>query len=397
MNITHTTTASGTDAGTGEIHKAQWNEAHTVTGTDAIAGIAPWQIPIDVYTPHGNTNWSNLTGGQLNGLDIYSSGAQNDEIWWYIGVPAGTYDIVLWYVKAANQGIYSVRVDDVQVGTIDGYNGSTTNANKSTISGVTIAAGKRKISLKMATKNGSSSNYYGEINALILNRTAGTDVLSTSRYPLDRYAIDTTYGTHFDTGALPGIFTRRNFTSGAESYQQGPDATYMRIAFNGRAVGDGYFESAPAGDWTFATAFIPRFYDAVAARLFGIAVVDTAGTGVWLSYGNGSPQAFDLLQLTTYTTYGGSYVEAGYNGASPNISYMSNDVPSMHRKMWLSLRKSGTNYYASFSLDGELWGVESSALSWAGTVDRIGLLYGPLSGSTLTNGYVDMDWFNKIA
>lgn len=215
--------------------------------------------------------------------------------------------------------------------------------------------------------------------------------------PLDQYSIDGTYGDHFTAASLSGSWTRRNFTSGAESYQQGPNSTYMRIAFTGRAVGDGYFRTAPAGDWTFAMAFVPRFYDAIAAKLFGIAVVDTAGTGVWLAYGNGSPAAFDLLQLTTYTTYGGNYVEAGYNGANPNVSYVSPpDVPSMHRKMWLRLRKSGTNYYGSFSLDGELWGVESSALAWAGTVDRVGFIYGPLSTGTLTNGYVDMDWFNKI-
>jgi len=33
LSITHTTTATGTDAGNGSIHKAQWNEAHTLTGT----------------------------------------------------------------------------------------------------------------------------------------------------------------------------------------------------------------------------------------------------------------------------------------------------------------------------------------------------------------------------
>src|SRR5678815_976597 len=30
MGITHATTATGTDAGTGDIHKAQWNAAHIV-------------------------------------------------------------------------------------------------------------------------------------------------------------------------------------------------------------------------------------------------------------------------------------------------------------------------------------------------------------------------------
>ena len=31
MSITHATTATGTDAGTGDIHKAEWNATHTVT------------------------------------------------------------------------------------------------------------------------------------------------------------------------------------------------------------------------------------------------------------------------------------------------------------------------------------------------------------------------------
>lgn len=227
-----------------------------------------------------------------------------------------------------------------------------------------------------------------------------TTVMGTSirSNPLDRYAINATYGDDYTAAALSGIWTRRNFTSGAESYQQGPEATYMRIAFTGRANGDGYFQPAPAGDWTFACAFIPRFYDQLANHLWGIAVIDTNGTGVWLAEGNGTPAAIDLLQLTTYSSYGGSYVEAGYNGAAPNVSYLSPSEPSsMHKKIWLRLRKSGTNYYGSFSLDGELWGVESSALAWAGTVDRIGWILGPLSAGTITNGYIDLDWFNKIA
>lgn len=32
MGITHATVATGTDSGTGEIHKLQWNEAHDVSG-----------------------------------------------------------------------------------------------------------------------------------------------------------------------------------------------------------------------------------------------------------------------------------------------------------------------------------------------------------------------------
>ncbi|CAB5222532.1 hypothetical protein UFOVP378_11 [uncultured Caudovirales phage] len=31
IQVTHTTVATGTDAGNGEIRKAQWNEAHTIS------------------------------------------------------------------------------------------------------------------------------------------------------------------------------------------------------------------------------------------------------------------------------------------------------------------------------------------------------------------------------
>lgn len=252
------------------------------------------------------------------------------------------------------------------------------------------------MSIKHAKQSGLPADA-GNANEVEPTDWYAAHVITGGLWPLDRYAIDGTYGDDFTAASLSGSWTRRNFTSGAETYQVGPEGTYMRVAFNGRAIGDGYFRTAPAGDWTFATAFIPRFYDGSGVKLFGIAVVDTNGTGAWFSFGNGTPQAFDLLSLTTYTTYGGSYVEAGYNGANPSVSYMVNDIMTYQRKIWLSLRKSGTNYYAAFSVDGEVWGVESSALAWAGTVDRVGLIYGPLSTGTLTNGYIDIDWFNKIA
>lgn len=37
VTVTHTTVATGTDAGNGEIRKAEWNEAHTLTGTVPVA------------------------------------------------------------------------------------------------------------------------------------------------------------------------------------------------------------------------------------------------------------------------------------------------------------------------------------------------------------------------
>lgn len=146
----------------------------TLVSSGAGSGVEPWHIPIDVFSPLGQTNWTtlNYNSTEINSADIYSSGAQNDEIYWDIGASGGTWTIVLWYVKSANQGIYTVSIDGVSVGTIDGYAAGTTYNNKSSITGVSITAGQRRLKLQMATKNGSSSGYFGEINNLTLNRTA---------------------------------------------------------------------------------------------------------------------------------------------------------------------------------------------------------------------------------
>lgn len=206
-----------------------------------------------------------------------------------------------------------------------------------------------------------------------------------SPMPLDRYAIDGTYGDDFTAASLDGKWTRRNFTSGAETYQLGIEATYMRVAMTGRAVGDGYFQTAPAGDWTFMLVNVQRFLSS-SRGLFNLCVINSVGTGL----GNGffeSPNAFIVAGITTYTTYSGSFQQ------EPN-SQMSSTYDS--RKLWQTLRKSGTNYYGAYSFDGELWSPETPAFSSAITVDRIGIMWHPL-GAMVSTVVADIDSFNKIA
>lgn len=210
----------------------------------------------------------------------------------------------------------------------------------------------------------------------------------SSGYALDTYAIDGTYGDDFTGSSLSGIWTRRNFTSGAESYQLGKSSTYTRIAMTSRASGDGYFQTAPAGDWTFAMAFVPRSFSAFS---WAVAVINSSGTGCCVSLADvGSGQAaVAVLGVTTYSTYSGSF-------SSNTTSTGWNLVSYNEAKVWLALRKSGTNYYASASRNGEIFGPESAAFSSAITVDRVGMIVNPQSGIT-TTATVDVDWFNKIA
>jgi hypothetical protein len=66
------------------------------------------------------------------------------------------------------------------------------------------------------------------------------------------------------------------------------------------------------------------------------------------------------------------------------------------RKTWHRLRKSGTDYYGSYSLNGETWSNETPAFSSGITVDRVGMFFEPQATLT-TTAYFDVDLFNKIA
>lgn len=200
-------------------------------------------------------------------------------------------------------------------------------------------------------------------------------------FDLDSYALDGTYGDDFTTASLSGIWTRRNFTSGAETRQFGPMQTYMRIDTTGRSPGDAYLQTAPAGDWTFAIAYVPRIDVEVAV---GLACVDSSGTGVLAQFYT-SPVAVIVIGVTTYSTYAGTFAQA----ASRNDPLWLKEC-----KHWLYLRKSGTDYFSAYSTDGEVWSDETAAYSSAHTVNRVGILLSPIGSIPII---IDIDWFNKIA
>jgi hypothetical protein len=131
---------------------------------------------------------------------------------------------------------------------------------------------------------------------------------------------------------------------------------------------------------------------------WGLAVINSVGTGLVLQPYT-APEAMLGLQLTTYSTYGGSYIQPGSASASPNLNYFTTaDLPFASRLIWIYLRKSGTNYYVNLSLDGEAWWVEGGPFSSAITVDRVGMMNGPLANVTGSTGQTnDVFWFNKIA
>jgi hypothetical protein len=152
-------------------------DAATARATLAIPDQVAWLIDIDVFeTPGAQTNWSTLhLGGSsyIYSTEINSSGAQNALISWPVVLSAGTWTFSLVHNKDADIGIYSVQLDGVEKGTIDGYAGAPALNTISTITGIVVAAsGKATLMLKMATKNASSSSYFGKIQHARLIRTA---------------------------------------------------------------------------------------------------------------------------------------------------------------------------------------------------------------------------------
>ena len=136
-----------------------------------------------IYQPHIQVFFSNTlsdsdgvwtvtpSSSAIFGGTILSSGAQNEYVEWDISVVPGTYELTLLHTEANNRGIYTVAIDGAAVGTIDGYAVSVASVFDRISSIAVATAGLVPIRFTMATRNGSSSNFYGSISGFTLTRT----------------------------------------------------------------------------------------------------------------------------------------------------------------------------------------------------------------------------------
>lgn len=150
------------------------NEAGAIP-PELLGGGSPWQIDIDPVFAKANTNWSTITIAATvwNNGAVTSTLAQDAERTWDVLLAAGTWTVELLINKANNQGIYSVQFDSVEKGTIDGYDAGSLINQRVSVAGIVVAgSGKVELKLKMATKNGASSNYGSSLIAVQLRRTA---------------------------------------------------------------------------------------------------------------------------------------------------------------------------------------------------------------------------------
>jgi hypothetical protein len=147
-------------------------DGHPVApGLSAQQTIALWATPkvsVGVWTP----DFTTLAPSNL------SDGVQNSSISFDFISSSGTYALDFMHLVGPNRGIYTIAIDGVTVGTVDAYaaayvtvaGASIGAAGVSTLTGIGLSPGAHVLKFTMATKNASSSAYYGCISGATFTR-----------------------------------------------------------------------------------------------------------------------------------------------------------------------------------------------------------------------------------
>jgi hypothetical protein len=192
---------------------------------------APVLLDVDVFLPAtANTTWSTITvdsGDNLvhNGTKD-SGGAQNSEISWDLIIPAGTWRIDVMHRKGSDRGVYSVQIDAVEQGTIDGYAAATAYNQTGSVTGIAVATtDKHTLKLKMATKNASSSSYVGSIQQVRMRRTDSPTAPKT--WAINDESTGALFNTHIRNNSAPAVIVDIDLFAAPKS-----STTWSTIAIN---------------------------------------------------------------------------------------------------------------------------------------------------------------------
>lgn len=88
-----------------------------------------------------------------------ASGVAGDEGTWELFLEQGTYTWHVFHAKDTSHGIASIYVNEVLLGTFDGYGSSLTNFNDAAFTLSLTSSGLQTIRIAMESKNTSSSSY----------------------------------------------------------------------------------------------------------------------------------------------------------------------------------------------------------------------------------------------
>lgn len=146
--------------------------------TVADSGMTAWLVDVPLLPTAVATvgTWTAAVdpGALFNGFMANSGApAQNDEISHDVTLSAGTWSLELLYAGGTNTAIATVLLGGVSIGTINTYRAAFAYNLRTSITGVTVAGtGKKRLTIRAATKDASSTAFRLNLTHLRLTRTA---------------------------------------------------------------------------------------------------------------------------------------------------------------------------------------------------------------------------------
>jgi hypothetical protein len=209
-------------------------------------------------------------------------------------------------------------------------------------------------------------------------------------FPLIPDDLHATYGDHFTGGSLDAKWTSVNL-SGGDFVHGERGGSWLKMAIGTASTGTPKIIHQP---WTSATnaeitvrgSFASIGYSNV---MWGPMFTDSSGNGVAaILYNTGSA---DSLLVASISAWG--YATATQNVAVPQYSGYNFLTPGPG--LWMRLRKAGTSYFMSISIDGLSWLPECPAGTYATAITRVGVgLVARFNNSAGNPAFLNVDYFN---
>ncbi len=197
-------------------------------------------------------------------------------------------------------------------------------------------------------------------------------------YGIDSRTLNATYGDHFTGGSLDAKWTRRNLTSGNESYAAWGGTYLINNAYGG-TIGQSYYQTTPSGDFEVVVKIV---WSDSGNSPIGPFIVDSSGAGYLCAQQNDN---------TWYTWTLSNWLHTAAANAI-TLGMLTAAARNGDRPIWMAIRKSGTNYQSRVSINGVTWSAYNTAISNALTPAFIGV--GIVSSNSI--GFLALDWFDVI-
>jgi len=164
----------GIDTGTGKMNAFNSTNCKSLDGsnlTNVEVGEGHITIRPNNYSSIAQGTWTWVITDH-NAFTNDTAKAQNDELHYKVFLAVGTYTVKLSYREAGSMGIATIYLDDSSKGTIDMYAGGGADAVGEVSSIAVATAGLYTLKIKIATKNGSATDYQCNLQNIVVFRTA---------------------------------------------------------------------------------------------------------------------------------------------------------------------------------------------------------------------------------